>query len=126
MCRPDKKPHPYLPHNFFQEYSSKPEPVTQAPDSPLFTPIFPRRVSRCPADQALAIGRSESRRKNVIAGMATKLDSVSDLPAFIGAEPTNAFETADEKLLGPEGKQLYEENMVIVDGWRMSLVFSLS
>lgn len=54
-----------------------------------------------------------------------KLNSVADLPAFIGAESTSTFDTFDEKALGPAGKQLYEENMVIVDGWRTSPSFLL-
>lgn len=54
----------------------------------------------------------------------TELNSVADLPAFVGAEPTSTFGTADEKALGPGGRQVYEENMVIVDGWRMSPSFS--
>jgi hypothetical protein len=83
-------------------------------------PIFPRRVPTRPGNKVLAVQKGGN---NIKATATTKLDSVADLPAFIGAEPTNAFDTEDEKALGPGGEQLYEENMVIVDGWRMYLFF---
>jgi hypothetical protein len=60
------------------------------------------------------------------AATKSKLDSFADLPAFIGAEPTSASDIEDEETFGPEGKRLYEENMVIVDGWRTSFSAVLS
>jgi hypothetical protein len=132
MCRQsaasDEKPHPYLPRNFFQAQSSKLEAVIPLPDSPLFTPIFPRRVPACPRAKVPAIQKRGSRQGNdaTATTMTKKLDSVADLPAFIGAEPTNAFDIDDDEVLGPGGKKMYEENMVVVDGWRTSLFFLLS
>ncbi|KAF8238023.1 hypothetical protein L208DRAFT_1355554 [Tricholoma matsutake] len=123
MSRPpataDRKPHPYLPYNFFHLSSSNLESAIPLPDSPPFMPIFPRRVPVCPKAKAPAIQKRGSRQGNTITATTTQrnLNSVVDLPAFIGAEITNAFGTKDEETFGPEGQELHKENMVIVDGW---------
>lgn len=77
-----------------------------------------------PAAKVLTTPRCESHRKNDVHATVTKskLDSLADLPAFIGAGPTSASDIEDEEALGPEGRKLYEENMVIVDGWRTSFL----
>ena len=124
--RPPKrtdKPHSYLPTNFMHAKSEELEVFGSLPHSPPFTPIFPRRIPICPAPRTAVTPKRKNNHRTT-GDVSTRpdkgLSSIVDLPAFINADSEKIaldLHGNDNEL---EEKELYKENMVVVDGWRMS------